>query len=156
MNALTPETLAEHFRAADARMRDTPFHNDALDIEPVGFRDWEGHRLGVMIAPWFLNLVLLPGEDEDWRALRQGDQSDWHFPAETVRFTAGVTETGDVFLAAPAFNSVTDFPDQATARAVAEQLLTSLLAEPGSEDAPPGRTVSRRDIFRGKVRPREA
>lgn len=152
---LTIEALVAYYREADARMRETPFYNDALAIEPVGFRHWEGHRLGALIAPWFLNLILLPGEAEDCTDVPQGHQSDWIFPAESVRFTANMLDTGEAFLVAPAFNSVRDFPDQDTARAVAERLLASLLAEPGSEQAPPGPTVSRRDLFRARLRPRD-
>src|SRR6056297_4098139 len=106
------ERLVARYREAEPRMRDLPFYNDSLSIEPVGFREWEGHRLGILITPWFINLILLPGEQDDWSGVDPGDQSDWHLPAETIRFTAnraddeGQTEAGDVFLAAPVFTNV--------------------------------------------------
>ncbi len=144
--------LLDRYREADARMRDLPFYNDGLEIEAVGFRDWEEHCLGIVITPWFINLMLLPGPADDWTGLRQGDQSDWHLPAETIRFTANCPEEGDVYLTAPVFTNVVGVPDHAAARAIALQVLDGLLAKPGTESAPPGHAVSRRDLLRGKVK----
>jgi [NiFe] hydrogenase assembly HybE family chaperone len=144
--------LIERYREADPRMRDLPFYNDRLDVEAVGFRDWESHRLGILITPWFINLVLLPGTADDWSALRQGDQSDWHLPAETIRFTASCPDDGDVYLTAPVFTNVIGVPDHEAAKAIAQQVLESLLAKPGTEKSAPGRAVSRRDLLRGKVK----
>ncbi|HZX23893.1 MAG TPA: [NiFe]-hydrogenase assembly chaperone HybE [Woeseiaceae bacterium] len=151
------ERLIARFREAEPRMRDLPFYNERLSTEAVGFRDWEGHRLGILITPWFINLILLPGENDDWSGVDQGDQSDWHLPAETIRFTAnrpdedGQAEEAEVFLAAPVFTNVIGVPDHEAAKNIAEQVLESLLAKPGSEKAAPGHAVSRRDLLRGKV-----
>jgi len=84
----------------------------------------------------------------------QGDQSDWHLPAETIRFTANRDEedTDEVFLAAPVFTNVIGVPDHEAAKNIAAQVLESLLAKPGSEKAAPGHAVSRRDLLRGKVK----
>lgn len=150
------ERLIARFREAEPRMRDLPFYNERLATEAVGFRDWEGHRLGILITPWFINLILLPGEEDDWSGVDQGDQSDWHLPAETIRFTANrpeeETKEDEVFLAAPVFTNVIGVPDHEAAKNIAAQVLESLLAKPGSEKAAPGHAVSRRDLLRGKVR----
>lgn len=152
------ERLIDRFREAEPRMRDLPFYNERLSTEAVGFRNWEGHRLGILITPWFINLILLPGEEDDWSGVQQGDQSDWHLPSETIRFTANradedeQTEAGDVFLAAPVFTNVIGVPDHEAAKNIAGQVLESLLAKPGSGKAAPGHAVSRRDLLRGKVR----
>ena len=148
------ERVVARYREAEPRMRDLPFYNDGLSIEAVGFRDWEGHRLGILITPWFINLILLPGEEDDWSGVDQGDQSDWHLPAETIRFTANRPEAdeGEVFLAAPIFTNVVGVPDHEAAKNIADQVLKSLLARPGSEEAAPGHAVSRRDLFRGRLK----
>lgn len=148
------ERLLTLYRATEPRMRELPFYNERLSIEAVGFRDWEDHRLGILITPWFINLILLPGENDDWSAVEQGDQSDWHLPAETIRFTANRPEEGDeeVFLAAPVFTNVIGVPDHEAAKNIATQVLESLLAKPGSEKAAPGHAVSRRDLLRGRVK----
>ncbi len=148
------ERLLERFGKIEPRMRDLPFYNERLSTEAVGFRDWEGHRLGILITPWFINLILLPGDEDDWSTVDQGDQSDWHLPAETIRFTANRPEedAGEVFLAAPVFTNVIGVPDHEAAKNIAEQVLVSLLAKPGSDEAAPGHAVSRRDLLRGTIK----
>ncbi len=51
--------LVAAFEAAAVRMRGLPIVNPALAVEAVGFAPWEGHWLGVMVTPWFINLTLL-------------------------------------------------------------------------------------------------
>ena len=36
------------------------FVNPAVEVEAVGFAPWDAHWLGVMVTPWFMNLMLLP------------------------------------------------------------------------------------------------
>lgn len=148
------DRLVARYGEIEPRMRDLPFYNDRLSIEAVGFRDWEEHRLGILITPWFINLILMPGEQDDWSTVDQGDQSDWHLPSETIRFTANRPEDdeAEVFLAAPVFTNVIGVPDHEAAKNIAGQVLESLLAKPGSGKAAPGHAVSRRDLLRGKVR----
>ncbi len=65
--------LTETFRdIAEGRMRALPVMNPSLRVEAVGFQTWAGRPTGVLIAPWFVNLLLFPGQDEDWRALLCG------------------------------------------------------------------------------------
>ena len=53
--------LVAHYEAIYAeRMRDLPIVNPRLAVEAVGFEQWEDQDLGVLITPWFMNLVLLP------------------------------------------------------------------------------------------------
>ena len=42
------------------RMADIPLLNPALEVQAVGFSVWEAYCLGVLITPWFMNLMLLP------------------------------------------------------------------------------------------------
>ena len=56
----------------EQRMQGLPFINAALAVEAVDFRPWNGHWLGVLITPWFMNLVLLPNDQAAWPALRVG------------------------------------------------------------------------------------
>ena len=64
------------FRAIlETRMRGLPVLNPAVEVEAVGFRAWEGHWLGMLVTPWFINLMLLPLEPERWRPLALGVRS---------------------------------------------------------------------------------
>jgi hypothetical protein len=43
------------------RMADLPFLNPQLRVEAVGFRDWQGARVGALITPWSIVIVAMPG-----------------------------------------------------------------------------------------------
>jgi len=48
------------------KMRGIPLLNEALGVRAVGFRAYDGHLLGVLVTPWFMNLILAPGAEDDW------------------------------------------------------------------------------------------
>lgn len=121
-----------HQRIAVERMRDLPIFNERLEVEPVGFREADGRPVGVLISPWFINLVLLPGADDDWSDIRVGSSGTWEFPAGEYEFHAGDLDGVGPHYTAALFTTVVDFPDQATARAVAESVMEDLLATDAS------------------------
>lgn len=131
------------------RMRGLPFVNPRLGVEAVDFRRVEEHELGVLIAPWFMNLVLLPGTDE-WAELAQGVKIERMLPSGSFEFTLCRDEEIGVYLTGVLFRTVSDFPDQETARAVASEVLVRLFTSPdeGASDAKP-KVVSRRALLAG-------
>lgn len=54
------EAVAAIYRAAVPAMRDLPVFNPALDVAAIGFRALDDHAFGVIVTPWFMNLVRLP------------------------------------------------------------------------------------------------
>jgi [NiFe] hydrogenase assembly HybE family chaperone len=127
------------------RMRDLPIVNSRLAVEAVGFEQWEGQDLGVLITPWFMNLVLLPdsGKLVD---LPQGERVECRFPSGPCEFTVYQDEELGTYLAAVLFRTVIDFPDQDVARAIAEEALAQILTEPAEK---PSAKVSRRGLITG-------
>ena len=124
-------------------MRDLPIVNKALQVEAVGFHDYHSHQLCVLITPWFMNLILLPGTD-DWSDTSQGDTSSIEFPSGRIEFAVSHDKVLDTYLSAVLFRSVADIADQATARKLALEVLDDLTKPPRNE-----RTVSRRDLLTG-------
>lgn len=56
------ELLAGSYREIGERaMRDLPIYNDALGVEAVGFRWFNGTTIGIMVTPWFMNVVIPAG-----------------------------------------------------------------------------------------------
>ena len=127
------------------RMRDLPIVNPVLAVEAVGFEQWEDQDLGVLITPWFMNLVLLPGSQR-LADLPQGERVECRFPSGACELTVYHDEELGSYLAAVLFRTVADFPDQDVARAVAEEALANILAEPPEEE---GEKVSRRGLLTG-------
>ncbi|MGB5261330.1 MAG: [NiFe]-hydrogenase assembly chaperone HybE [Gammaproteobacteria bacterium] len=152
--------VAGYHRIDRERMRGLPIYNAALQVEAVGFRPHGRCLCGVLITPWFMNLVLLPVVGEQWSASTFGEKVIWQFNAGEYEFTRAVLEDLGTHLSTPLFSTVQDFPDQDTARQVAEAVLEQLsqagtqtvshdplaaaLAQSGFN-----RPVSRRKLLRG-------
>jgi [NiFe] hydrogenase assembly HybE family chaperone len=148
------------------RMQGLPFINDALRVEAVGFRRWEGRWLGVLITPWFMNLVLLPDASEQWRSLTQRADTSYAFPAGVFDFIGGFEPAIGEFQSCSLFSPVFEFQQHEVARATAEAALTALFDGgaragadgrgplPAEEAVPPQTTtpVSKRDFLRGHWR----
>ena len=53
--------LVERFREiGETAMRDLPLYNPELEVEALGFQALDDQWVGVLITPWFMNLVRLP------------------------------------------------------------------------------------------------
>jgi [NiFe] hydrogenase assembly HybE family chaperone len=140
--ALSGDALVERFRfIQDTRMAGLPFLNQALTVEAVGFREYGEHQLGVLITPWFMNLVIMPGAGKGSR-LTAGSKTTVRLPCGPVEFTVASDETLGNFLSAVLFGSVSEIDDQATAREIAQQVMRELFQSTHGE-----RRLSRRALF---------
>lgn len=180
MNELLPDAgdpsprLVAAFEAAAARMRGLPIVNPALAVEAVGFAPWEGHWLGVMVTPWFINLALLPREREKWQALPQGAKRKYAFPAGVYDFIGAADPAIGEYQVCSLFSPVLEFEDQDTARLVAKLAREALFdpqhaevperpageadpADEGGAGTEPGLAkrveapMSKRDFLRGRI-----
>jgi [NiFe] hydrogenase assembly HybE family chaperone len=159
-------TLA--YRAIAARMAGLGFVNPAIEVEAVGFGPWESHWLGVMVTPWFINLMLLPREPAGWTSLPQGETLRYRFPAGDYEFISSRDETIGEYQMCSLISPALDIPDHETARQVAEHARAALLDPvnapvpdlPPDDDETPGplariqknatRAMSKRDFLRGR------
>ncbi|MGB5211337.1 MAG: [NiFe]-hydrogenase assembly chaperone HybE [Gammaproteobacteria bacterium] len=157
--ALTSQDLVDTYRRIAARMQGLPVLNPALEVEAVGFRTWEQHQIGVLITPWFMNLVLIPGPEDEWRDYVNDKATEWLFPAGRCAFHTSRPDGQPLHMSASLFTTVEGFPDQDTARAVAAGVLQSLFEAPtdgrdrnnpgnSDSDALMAKPVSRRDLLR--------
>lgn len=159
--------LEEGFRRIEQeRMADLPILNGNLRVEAVGFRVWGTAWLGVLITPWFMNLILLPQRKTAWDTLKSTpnattattaiptkptNQSIERFPAGELEFlTAGDALTGK-YRSCILFSTMHAFADQATARNVAEAALGALI-HPEPQELPLRPEISRRAFLRGDFR----
>jgi [NiFe] hydrogenase assembly HybE family chaperone len=154
----------EHVRRT--RMQGAPFVNEALDVEAVGFAPWQGYWLGVMVTPWFMNVVLAPREPRAWRSIAPGEKRCHRLPAGDFEFI-GANETGiGEFCIASLFSPMLEFADHPTARFVAERARAALL-EPSGDAREPGpgplavldgalaAPLSRADLLHGRLGARD-
>ena len=154
--ARTGHDLAKAYEEIGRRGMDKlPFYNGRLTVEAVGYREWEGHIIGVLIAPWFMNLVLVPGTGDDWSEFAAAEATEWKFPHGKYEFHPCDLHGADLHLTAALFSDMGVFPDQITARAVAVEVMRQLFEHPDADAgkaSSPGqrlleRPVSRRGLF---------
>jgi [NiFe] hydrogenase assembly HybE family chaperone len=137
------------------RMHDVPILNPSLSVEAVGFEEYQGNWIGVLVTPWFMNLVALPGSGA-WRSAPERASVYYAFPTGIYEFIAGVEPGIGEYHACSLFSPMPEFADQVaareTARAARAALFDPRLLGEGREPAPPEAeppTLSRRELLRG-------
>lgn len=118
--------VADFKEIYNSKMRDVPIINKGLHVEAVGFKPYNGQYLGVLISPWFMNLVLLPADDLDWSELKSGAKEDIGFPSGVYEFIHNVREMVGGYKACSLFSPMGDFSSQMQAKEVARELLVAL------------------------------
>ncbi len=146
--------------------------NPALAVEAVGFRPWGEHWLGILITPWFMNLVLMPRVGAKWQPIGERETRHYVFPAGVFEFIGGRDPMLGDYQACSLFSPMFAFTAQPDARATAVAALEALFdpaqresgetmasasnAAPGPEQpAPAQRLLSKRDLLFG-LSPRAA
>jgi [NiFe] hydrogenase assembly HybE family chaperone len=115
------------FRAiAGNQMRDMPMVNPVLSVEAVGFRPWHEHWLGILITPWFMNLMLMPRQHDKWRAFAERATRHHVFPAGVFEFIGAREAVLGDYQACSLFSPMFEFAEQAGARATAIAALDAL------------------------------
>ncbi|MFZ2103723.1 MAG: [NiFe]-hydrogenase assembly chaperone HybE [Oricola sp.] len=125
------EACFEEIRAT--RMAGIPILNEALGVKAVGGRDWNGHWLGVLVTPWFMNLMLAPQENDD-EAVAPGTKRYFAFPAGRFEFIRGYEDGTGPYWMCSLFSPVFEFSDMETAEAAAMAALDALFGEDGEAD----------------------
>ena len=112
-----------------AKMRDVPMVNKLLHVQVVGFQSYQGRPLGVLISPWFMNLILLPMDGEDWSDLRPGAKEHIVFPSGEYEFIHNTREMVGGYKACSLFSPMAEFRSQQQAVEVAEAVMSALFDE---------------------------
>jgi [NiFe] hydrogenase assembly HybE family chaperone len=108
------------------QMRDVPMVNPALAVEAVGFRPWNDHWLGILITPWFMNLVLMPRVADKWLPIADGESRHYIFPAGVFEFIGGRAPALGDYQACSLFSPMFEFANHGGARDTAVAALDAL------------------------------
>ena len=123
---------------ARTRMAGVPVLNAALRVEAIGFEPPAADDgaavaagVGILITPWFMNLVRLPMRCED--AVDGVGRTERHaLGGEVFDFIGAHEPAIGAFSACSLFSPMFEFADQAAARATALAVLGTLRATPES------------------------
>jgi [NiFe] hydrogenase assembly HybE family chaperone len=135
--------LAVRFRQiGDEQMRDLPFYNPQLQVETIEFTELSDDDLiGVLITPWFMNLLVLPLDLTPVDARRYGESRLLALPGGKLQFRYSGDEDIGACWAHSLHSPMHQFATQAQARSEAHARLIRALAspEPRARPANPGR-----------------
>ena len=129
LSAKTKALVTDFTEVWHAKMRDVPIVNKLLHVQAVGWRMYEGRPLGILISPWFMNLIQLPAEGEDWNDLMAGAKEVHSFPSGQYEFICNTREQTGGYKACSLFSPMNDFKSQAAAVEVAEAVMVALFQE---------------------------
>jgi [NiFe] hydrogenase assembly HybE family chaperone len=107
-------------------MQDVPLVNPALQVQAVGFVPWREFWLGVLVTPWFMNLMLLPREPAAWQPVPERESRHLVFPAGVFEFISARDAALGNYLACSLFSPMFDFADPVAAHDTAVAALAAL------------------------------
>jgi len=143
---------------ARTRMRGMPTVNARLTVEAVGFEALTDAQrgtvgvAGILITPWFMNLVCLPVDRVDTPSAT-GLSVTRALGAESFAFIGAHDEAIGSFEACSLFSPMFEFADHAAARATALAVLAALRQAPpppsaaAKSAAPAGEVTPARRLF---------
>ncbi len=149
--------LAEAYKIIWATsMRDVPICNSALDIESIGFRAHSGSAVGIVVTPWFMNLVVAAPTEEADPSLQDGAASSLRLPAGEIECAGASLDGFGGLRACSLFSPMFDFAEMAVARTVAEEAMKAFFTKPSGDDSPRQPSgMGRRALLTGRFLPAE-
>jgi len=139
IQALTPEQAASKLETCFNRiwtenMAGIQILNNDLIVEAVEFQTWEDRVVGMMVTPWFINLIMLPKEGENWEKEELGAREKFNFPQKECLMAVNEIEGFGYCKTFSLYSPVNDFPNPESARITAAIFLRDLLDENKRED----------------------
>lgn len=127
-------------RILETSMSDVPICNDSLKVEAIAYGDFETEWLGVLVTPWCMNIMMLPGdESEDWDEIRTGLKFNHVLPAGRFEFITGKDDELGPYRMCSLFSPMFQFGDHNSAMQTAALSLRTLM------DPSEGETVSEQE-----------
>jgi [NiFe] hydrogenase assembly HybE family chaperone len=132
-------------------MAGLPVCHPGLAVEAVGFQAWSDSdeddqasmdsakgTLGVLLTPWFMNLVWKADAPRSpWATLPVGVSRELSLGAQRLNFIGAHELALGAFASCSLISPMFQFADQAAAVAVAQAVLTALRQSPDGPAAPP-------------------
>lgn len=142
--------ILNYTKIQKTRMEGVPILNEALSVAAIGFEEQGAYRLGVLLTPWFMNLMMLPLENDTLDMERQkfGSTQSHRLPGGDFAFIVGHEEAIGFTLSCSLFSPVFEFLDQQTAVQTAKAVLEEVL-RPVEADDQEDHDADMREIWAG-------
>ena len=137
-------------RIQQERMEGVPVLNNRLSVKAIGFHQWKDYQLGILVTPWFMNLILLPNMDEISSEMKVGNTKSFVFPSGVYDFIVGHEKQFGFYLNCSLFSPMFEFEDQAAAELTAKEALAAIMNEENFDRASQHRTQEIAEIWAGE------
>lgn len=136
VHTITPEEAVEaaFFRIQQTSMAGVPILNPALSVEAIDFQRWQGHWLGIVVTPWCMSLLLVPGGTDNWISAGVNKRRFVKFPAGDFAFLGGQEDELGEYQSCSLFSPMGKFSNQSEAVQTARAALIGLLTAPVVKD----------------------
>ena len=124
------ETLYQ--KVYQEKFKGLPICNDDIQIQAIDFQLWEGQWLGILVTPWFTNLLILRQEGQHWPEFKLGKhhQREITFPAGTIKFTPRFEPELGIYLCCSLVSPMTEVASNQQALQDAKNAMRQLLTLP--------------------------
>lgn len=147
-------SLEECYRRIGERsMRDLPIYNEALAVAAIGFAVRNDAISGILVTPWFMNLILVP-QDGSLAARTPGTSFSHAFPAGAIDFTVAEIDGVGRIASSSLFSPMFQFDEMEAATATATAAMAEILTSPPlphDETRKLAPAVDRRNFLRGAL-----
>ena len=135
MNTASSKLVETHVanvfeRICREQMAGLPLLNKALSVTTLGFQEFEGRTLGMLITPWMMCLVRFPGPQDDWQTQALGSKHSVAFSGGNYRFLINVIDELGVCQMHSLHSPMHRFGNQAAAVSEATAFMDKLLVIP--------------------------
>jgi len=125
--------LQQTFREIQkTRMKAMPVINKQLDVKAIGFQEWGNNQLGILITPWFMNLMMIPNENNGTAigaSNKTGKTQQVIFPSGVYEFVTGFEKEIGYYLSCSLFSPMFEFENQEAVELTATEALKAIMNE---------------------------
>ena len=137
-------------RIYETSMADVPICNSALKVETIAYGMFETEWIGVLVTPWCMNIMMLPGDEtEGWDEIRTGLKFNHILPAGQFEFITGKDDELGPYRMCSLFSPMFQFSDHSSAMQTAAISLQTLM-DPEQQDEPSEQEKEMNMIWRGE------
>lgn len=140
-------------RIETEKMDGVPVLNKNLHVEAIGFDRQDAFHLGVLLTPWFMNLLLIPA-DQDSAIPEMAQVGSKHLhalPAGRFEFILAHEDELGKYLSCSLFSPVFEFADQTAAVETAQAVLQQVLCEADETKNDDDDDEGMREIWAGRL-----
>ncbi|MDY4280662.1 MAG: hydrogenase-2 assembly chaperone [[Pasteurella] mairii] len=130
------------------KMHDLPFYRQEIPCFCPTFVLFEQQWIGVVLTPWTLSVVVLPGPEQQWEKREVGEKLLLQLPYKNLVFTVGQLERIPQYLSCSLLSPLDVELTAEQAVQLAKDCLAMILSLPTKQNKP---NVTKRNIFTAVV-----